>query len=256
MTDAKMLSVTIDKRPVMVPAGTTVLAAAKQLGIDIPTLCHHESLSPYASCRLCIVEMSIEKRGKTSRWIDASCAYPVENGLTVETDSPKVRRERKVIIEFLLSRAPDSEVLLRLAEKYGAVKGRFVALDKGESNCVLCGLCVRVCGERVGVGAIGTSRRGVHKKVLAPCGLGRATCVGCSACAWVCPTGAIKTTEGETATCIEKWDVDLKKRVCVDCGTGFAPEVYCKKVAEKVPVFHAVMDKCPECRRKVFQLLY
>ncbi len=256
MTDANLISLTIDKRSVLVAPGTTVLAAAKKLGIDIPTLCHHDALSQYASCRICIVEMSIEKRGKTSRWIDASCAYPVENGLTVETNSPKVQKERKIILEFLLSRAPHSDVLLRMAEKYGAVKDRFVAFDNGESNCVLCGLCVRVCTEQVGAQTIGTSRRGVHKKVVSPCGLGQATCIGCSACSWICPTGAIRTRENQSSTMVENWDAELRTRVCADCGASFAPEIYCNQVATKIPVSQAIMNKCPQCRRKVYQPLF
>ena len=256
MTEATTITITINDRQVQVAPGTTVLAAAQKLGIEIPTLCHHEALSPEASCRVCIVEMSVEKQGKTYRWIDASCAYPVEDGLRVETDSPRVRRERKVILEFMLSRAPGADALLRMAEKYGARKDRFVALDKGESNCILCGRCVRVCTERAGGGAIGTSRRGVHKKVLSPCGLGRKLCFGCFACSWICPTGAIKRTMGEETTAIENWGVDLTNRVCVECGTAFAPDALCEKVAAKVSLDPAVLNKCPECRRKALRHIY
>lgn len=251
-----MLSVTIDNKTIQVEPGTTVLQAATQLGIDIPTLCYHDALTLSASCRVCIVEMSIEKRGKISHWIDASCAYPVENGLIVETDSPKVRRERKVILEFLLSRAPESEVLLGMAEKYGAVKNRFESFDKGESGCILCGLCVRVCSEKVKSKTIGTSRRGVHKTIVSPCGLGQATCIGCSACSWICPTGVIKITEDQKLTHVKNWNAELKNRVCSECGNGFATEIYCNQIAEKVPVSLSVMNKCPECRRKVYRPLF
>lgn len=251
-----MLSVTINGLNISVQPGTTVLQAARQLNMDIPTLCHHEALALYASCRVCIVELSIEKRGKTHHWIDASCACPVEHGMMVETDSPKVRKERKVILEFLLSRAPDSEVLLAMAEKYGAQKGRFEALDKGASGCILCGLCVRACNDQVKVGAIGTSRRGVRKKIVSPLGLGQKICIGCTACASVCPTGAIKITEKKESTRFENWNAELKLRPCTECGKRFAPETQCGRIAGKVAVSEAILNRCPECRRKVFQPLY
>jgi bidirectional [NiFe] hydrogenase diaphorase subunit len=253
MTKANSIAMTIDGREVRVVPGTTVLSAARSLGIDIPTLCHHDALSKYASCRVCIVEMSIEKRGKTHRWIDASCAFPAEQGLRVETNSPKVVKERKVILEFLLSRSPGSAILLAMAGKYGAEPGRFEALDKGESGCILCGKCVRACAEQVKVGAIGTSRRGVRKKIVSPLGLGREICIGCSACASVCPVGAVKIAEEEGSVRYENWNARLELRMCSECGKGFAPEVYAKKIASKVAVSQSVLSRCPECRRKVFQ---
>ena len=151
----ELVKVTIDDQTIEVPKGTTLLHAAMKLDINIPTLCFHESLPPQGSCRVCVVEIT-DKTGKWT-WIDASCVYPVSEGLSVQTQSPNVIKHRRAIIELLLSRAPKSEVLLLLAEKYGANPTRYTAIDKGEANCILCQLCVRTCNEIVGAQAIGTA---------------------------------------------------------------------------------------------------
>ena len=94
----KKLSLTIDGRSVTVPEGATILEAAKELGIEIPTLCYHKALTPYGSCRICLVE--IENRGRSQ--LVASCAYPVVEGLVVKTDTVQVNDARKVVIELQL----------------------------------------------------------------------------------------------------------------------------------------------------------
>ncbi|MBW2635442.1 MAG: (2Fe-2S)-binding protein, partial [Deltaproteobacteria bacterium] len=105
----------------MASPGTTILAAAENAGIAIPTLCHHEKLEPFGGCRLCIVEVT--DRG----WIKlvVSCVYPVANNLIVRTRTQKVDRIRKTILELLLAHAPDSELLKELAIEYGADRDRF-----------------------------------------------------------------------------------------------------------------------------------
>jgi NADH dehydrogenase/NADH:ubiquinone oxidoreductase subunit G len=250
-----MIELTIDGKQVTVPKGSTVLQAAQKLGIDIPTLCHHDSLSGVGSCRVCIVEMSIEKRGRKYTWIDAACVCPVEAGLMIQTDSPKVRKERKIIIELLLSRAPDAPALKGLAKKYGAVK-RFETLDKGESNCILCGLCVRVCNDLMKTGGIGTAFRGIHKKVVTPFKVASDICTGCTACAFVCPTGAIKVAEDDAWVNVETWGAKVKMRRCASCGKPFAPENYIEIIKMKLKIDKSVFEKCPECRRKIFKIAY
>jgi NADH dehydrogenase/NADH:ubiquinone oxidoreductase subunit G len=235
-----------------VPKGTTVLKAAQKLGIYIPTLCYNEAASTYAACRICIVEMSIESRGKTYNWIDASCVYPVQDGLRVQTNSPKVRQERKLILELMLSKAPDAPVLNKLAKEYGADKNRFESIDKGESNCILCGLCVRVCDEMIQTSGIGTAYRGVHKKVLTPYKIARKICTGCAACSFVCPTGAIKVIDGDTFIKIDNWEAEIEKKKCVECGKPYAPAAYLEQIRRQVQLRDDIFDKCPACRRKMF----
>jgi bidirectional [NiFe] hydrogenase diaphorase subunit len=254
MSNNGMVTVEINGKKASVPEGTTVLQAARGLGIDIPTLCYHEALSMYAACRVCIVEMSIEKGGRKRTWIDASCVYPVQNGLIISTDSPKVKKERKLIIELLLSRAPESRVLNELADRYGAQKGRFESIDKGESNCILCGLCVRVCNEMIHSEGIGTAFRGINKKVVTPFKIAQDVCVGCAACAYVCPTGAIKVIENDRCVSIENWHAEVEIKLCRECGRPIGPKLYLEQIEREVPVKKEIFDLCPACRRKVFKV--
>ncbi len=162
----------------------TVLEAARQAGIHIPTLCHHPSLKPYGSCRLCTVQ--IVKNGR-KKFVTA-CNYPVEEGLVVITDSAEVAGIRKMILELLIARCPQEKRLLETAGEYGIFKPRFL---QGDKNCILCGLCYRICEELVGVAAINAQNRGVSRDVDTPYGELSEDCIACGACALVCPTKSI-----------------------------------------------------------------
>jgi len=118
------------------PEYFTILDAAKFLGLDIPTLCYDEGLSPGGNCRLCVVEIGKGERTK----LVTSCTYPVEEGLVVRTSSERVIKSRKMILELLIAQCPTSKVLQDLASKMGLNKVRF----KGKwENCINCGLCER-----------------------------------------------------------------------------------------------------------------
>jgi bidirectional [NiFe] hydrogenase diaphorase subunit len=247
---SKKVKLTIDGRETAVPASTTVLEAAAGLGIEIPTLCYHPALSPQGSCRVCIVELAEERNGRTRRWIDAACVCPVSEGLTVQTASPRIKRERRQIVELLLSRAPESEVLIDLARRTGAEKGKFLSPDKGSSNCILCGLCVRVCSELVGVGGIGMAFRGIHRQVVSPLGQAASVCVGCMACAYVCPTGAIESALKDGRLSIPTWSAELEMSLCSSCGRPVAPKAYLEKLKQDVNLREELLGLCPECRRK------
>jgi len=181
----------IDGKEVRAKEGTTILEAARSVGINIPTLCYHRALTPYGGCRLCIVEIF---RGRRSR-IVTSCVYPVEDGLVVKTKSDTVIRDRKMLIELMLARAPKAKAIQDLAKEYGVEKTRFKTEDP-ENLCILCGLCARVCEERIGVSAINFVGRGVGRKVQTPfqgtLDIDFDACIACGACAFVCPTEAIK----------------------------------------------------------------
>ena len=143
------MKITTDHRSVEAERGQTILQAAKGAGISIPTLCHHEGLSPYGSCRLCIVE--IARRGKTR--MVTSCNYPLEEGLEVQTHSQKVMKHRKMLLELLLARSPEVKVIQKMAGQMGIEKPRSPVENK---DCILCGLCIRICEEKMGVSAITT----------------------------------------------------------------------------------------------------
>ena len=106
-----MVKLTINDKLVEVPEGTTILQAARQEGIKIPTLCYYEAVKPYGGCRLCVVEVTAGPR--TS--LTASCSYPVAEGIKVQTDTPKVLRARRLVIDLLWSRSPDLPILRSIA---------------------------------------------------------------------------------------------------------------------------------------------
>jgi bidirectional [NiFe] hydrogenase diaphorase subunit len=183
-----MVTFKINGREVEAQPDWTVLEAAREKGIHIPTLCYHEAVGPSGACRLCVVEI-IE--GNWSKVV-ISCMYPVKEGITVLTDSDRVKNVRRWILEMLLAECPASKEIQDLAAEYGVTTTRFVSKNP-EEQCMLCGLCVRVCREVVGVSAISTVGRGVHKVIGTPFGRASEDCVACGSCVTVCPTGAMKT---------------------------------------------------------------
>ncbi|GAH46639.1 unnamed protein product, partial [marine sediment metagenome] len=158
-----MVTLTIDGREIQVEAGKTILEIARENNIYIPALCYHEEVAPYGACRLCMVE--IVSRGREN--LVTSCLYPTEEGLVVRTDSPRVMAVRRLIIELLLARCPDSEVIRDLAHRLGVDKTSF-KLEEGNHKCILCALCTRVCQEVVGVSAISLVNRGVDRQMTTP----------------------------------------------------------------------------------------
>lgn len=181
-----MVSIVLDGKKIDVEEGTTILKVARDIGIDIPTLCYHEMIKPYNACRLCIVEVT--SNGRTT--ITASCSTEVEDGMVVKTDSLSVINVRKMVAELLLARAPSVEKIREIAAKLGIEESRFV--EEKEQRCILCGLCVRACEEIVGVNAISFINRGTEREVSTPFKVESDVCIGCGACEYFCPTEAIK----------------------------------------------------------------
>ncbi|HUK85701.1 MAG TPA: Coenzyme F420 hydrogenase/dehydrogenase, beta subunit C-terminal domain [Candidatus Acidoferrum sp.] len=185
----KKITLKIDGQEVTASEGSTILDAAKGIGINIPTLCYHKALSPFGSCRLCSVEI-VDKRGRSR--IVTSCNYPVEEGLVVYTKSEKTIKVRKLLLDLLLARTPNVQKIKDLAHEYGIEKSSFWTADENE-DCVLCGLCTRVCDELVGVNAIDFANRGVEREVSTPYHTFSNDCIGCGACAMICPTKSKRT---------------------------------------------------------------
>jgi heterodisulfide reductase subunit A-like polyferredoxin len=183
-----MVTLTIDDRTVEVKEGTTVLQAAELLGIEIPTLCHHKSLVPYGACRLCLVELE----DSPGSGLQASCLTRVREGMVVKTTTDKVLRTRKLMMELLLARCPEVERVKELAAKMGLEDTRF---PKKYEDCLLCGLCVRVCQERMHVGAVSFVNRGINKKIGPPYDRQSAVCRACGACEVICPANRVDLSE-------------------------------------------------------------
>ena len=182
MTEIRMK---IDGKEVRATEGTTVLEAARGVGIRIPTLCHHDDLQPYGGCRLCVVEA--ETPGRKS--IVASCVHPVEDGLVITTRSDKIDRIRRSILELLLAHAPDAPPLQGLAREYGADKDKF---EQEASFCVHCGLCVRYCAEIKQKHAVGFIDRGIRKEISFLPEIAATECNDCKECFPLCPTSYLQ----------------------------------------------------------------
>jgi len=168
-----MINLKIDDKSVSVERGATILEAAQKIGITIPTLCYHKDLTPYGACRLCMVEIfrnpkseirnpKSEIRNSQFGRLVASCAYPVEEGLEVQTKSPKATKIRKLMTELLLPLIPYNKLLKKLAQEYGIKETRF---NKKMDACILCGLCVRYSSDVKKQDAVGFVGRGVERHI-------------------------------------------------------------------------------------------
>lgn len=205
-----MVELTINDIKVKAEEGMTILDAAKSVGIHIPTLCHMKDLFPTGACRICVVEVD------GMRGLSPSCAYPVTQGMKVQTNSPRVRLARKTIIELLVENHPqDCLICVRnkncelqdLSEKYSIREHRYVgekkehaidissaSMERDPAKCILCGRCVRTCGEIQKIGAIDFTNRGFRSNVTTPYnkGLNVSDCILCGQCILVCPTAALR----------------------------------------------------------------
>lgn len=205
-----MVELTINNIKVKAEEGMTVLEAAKSVGIHVPTLCHMKDLFPTGACRICVVEV------EGQRTLLPSCAFPVYDGMVVDTNSQRVRRARKTIVELLVENHPqDCLVCVRnkncelqdLSEKYGLREHRYsgeykkhaidissTSIERDPAKCILCGRCARTCNEIQKVGAIDFSNRGFRSNVTTPFnkGLSVSDCILCGQCILVCPTAALR----------------------------------------------------------------
>jgi len=235
------VSLTIDGKPVQVPAGTTLLLAAKANGIDIPTLCYHPELKPEGHCRLCVVEIGAAPR---TRLVN-SCTYPAEPGLVVQTASAKVLASRRMVLELLMAQAPAAEVIKQMAAELGVYETRFKKGDPA-ARCILCGQCVRTCREVVGVSAISMVFRTPKKRVATAFKEESEACIGCGSCVFVCPTNTIAYTEADGIRTV--WGRKFELQPCVKCGNYIAPkaqlEHWAKLTGDPVESFYV----CKDCR--------
>lgn len=243
-TVTQMLSLTIDGEIVEVPAGTTLYNAAKQVGTELPVLCHDPKFDPVAVCRMCVVEV------EGARVLQAACIRQAEAGMVVHTQSDKVKRSRRTLVELLMSdyRQPAAsagqgtvhgytgkpDLLLELAQREGMTAPRFPArpfdngfdlsskvIEVNHNACILCDRCIRACDDIQNNEVIGRGGKGYLSRIVfdhdQP--MGESTCVSCGECMAACPTGAL-TDKPLTLTVLDETLLKKVDSLCPYCGVG------------------------------------
>jgi len=237
LRERRMIEITIDGQPVAVPEGSTILEAARKLGIDTPTLCFLESLTPVNVCRVCVVEM------EGSRTLVPACSRKVEPKMAIKTDSERVRLSRRMVLEFLASSVDVSTApqFAGYMERYDAEPERFgrnaatveqpVKIDndlyvRDYSKCILCYKCVEACGvDAQNTFAIAVSGRGFSASIATEfqVPLPESACVYCGNCIGVCPTGALMFKSEYDMRQAGTWDETRQEQtttICPYCGVG------------------------------------
>ena len=239
-----MVLVTIDSKEYEAAPDKTVFEVCKKNNIFIPTLCHHPSIAPYSSCRLCIVEVT--QKGWTK--LTASCSLPVKEGMVIATNSPRVQSGRKILMELYLARCPTSEQIKELASKLGVQKTRFKTYTDPENKCILCGLCVRVCDEVMKVKALGFAHRGAKREIAVPFQEFSHVCMTCGACAFVCPTQCInlsKLSPNKPEPLTSDFDAGMAQRGAIY--TQFPQAIPNVPVIDKEACMYALNGTCKSC---------
>ena len=239
-----MVTLKIDGKIIQAREGTMVLEAARQMNINIPAICHHEAVEPWGGCRLCLVEITHDDWGGWSGLV-TSCLYPVEEGLIVTTASPKVIETRKTIIDLLLARYPGSPRIQELAREYGIEKTSYVP-DVGRDNCILCGLCVRLCAG-MGMAAISTAGRGAAKEISTPLQEAPEDCIGCGVCHKNCPTMNIPMQDKNGVRTI--WNRKFELIRCSACGKTHITREHAEYLCEHQDLPPEYFETCDQCKR-------
>jgi formate dehydrogenase major subunit len=237
----EVANLTINGRSVSAPIGSTILQAAQNAGIDIPTLCDHPAVTPIGACRMCLVEV------EGQRTLVTACTFPIAEGMIVQTESPQVVNARKLVLELLFSErnhvCPSCESsgsceLQDLGYRFGIDHWKYSTIIKrfpvdgshkyllfDHNRCVLCGRCERGCGELVANHTLGLRNRGsesmIHCDAMLP--WGSSTCISCGTCLQVCPTGAI--SDKRSAFMGRDAETEHIKSTCSQCSVGCGIEI-------------------------------
>jgi len=240
-----MPTLTIDGKTVRAPEGATILQAARSAGIHIPTLCHHEGLEPWGGCRLCVVDVTKPSWGGWCKMV-VSCMYEAEEGILVMTDTARVRETRKVVLDLLLARCPETPLIRELAREYGVGQTSYVP-NPEPTDCILCGLCTRVC-DHIGVSAISSVNRGAGREIAPPFHEAPPDCIGCLACAEVCPTNCIPYETSDSRRSIWKKEFEMVR--CPSCGRAHITVDQARHFAGRNGVPEEYFHTCDACKRR------
>ena len=238
-----MMEIIIDGQAYEAEEGQTALQAARENNVSIPTLCYHPALKPSGACKLCAVEVTGRTGGRQIAML--SCILRVKDGLEIKTSGPIVDAARAKAFKKLLNMAPQSDRLRRMAMAYG------VDLGPPPDGCVRCRLCVRVCKEIVGAGALKmTKLDGVGFVVPEP-----DRCIGCGTCANICPTDAIRVEDHENVRTVSIRDELIGKHPlerCEGCGRWFATTRFIDFIERRTAPHPHVKEThayCPTCAK-------
>jgi NADH dehydrogenase/NADH:ubiquinone oxidoreductase subunit G len=174
-----------------------------------------------------------------------ACNHPVKDGLVVVTDSPRVVETRTVVVDLLLARCPDTPLIQEMAADYGVERSSFVPRAEAD-DCILCGLCTRVC-DHIGVSAIASVNRGWGREIAPPFHQAPPACIGCLACAEVCPTDCIPFTTGAAKRSI--WGKDFQMLRCSGCGRAHITVAQADHWATLKDVPRSYFETCDVCKR-------
>jgi len=238
-----MVTITIDDRQYQAEEGSSVLETARSNDIPIPTLCYHPSLRPSGSCRLCAVEVPGRSRGRRVTML--ACVLKVKDGLVIKTKSDAVNRARARAFRNLRQMAPQAKNIIALAKSYG--------IDPGppSDGCIRCRLCVRVCKEIVGPGALKMEKRGGMNYVVPIEGL----CIGCGTCANICPTHVILVQDQDDVRTISIRDEVVGRHPlerCEGCGKQYATPKFLNHIHKRTASHTEIKTPhryCPTCAK-------
>jgi NADH dehydrogenase/NADH:ubiquinone oxidoreductase subunit G len=240
-----MPTLEIDGRKVTVDEGAYILEAATRAGVPIPTLCAFDGLEPWGGCRLCVVDMW--RPGWDHDWFKmvTACNHPAEDGITVFTDTERVLETRRVVLDLLLARCPDTPLIQRLAAEHGIDQTSYLR-NPEPTTCILCGLCTRVC-DHIGVSAIASVDRGAGREIAPPFHEPPPDCIGCLACAEICPTDHIPFTSSNVRR--EIWGREFEMLRCSGCGRAHITVAQADYWAGRNGVPRSYFETCDRCKR-------
>ncbi len=270
----KIINLQVDDKSVSIKEGSTILQAAELAGIPIPTLCHHPILSNVGACRLCVVEV------EGARTLVPACAYPVAENMKVKTNTERVKKARKLVIDLLLSAHPldcltceknGNCELQKYAYEFGIEKSSFdgekynFPIDQSNpfivrdyNKCILCGRCIRICDEIQGNNVVDFAYRGFKTIVSTAFNkkLTEANCAFCGQCISVCPVGAL--TEKNSRWKGREWELKKVTTICSYCGVGCQIDLNVKdnKIIKVTPSASNTVNNISLCAKGKFGFEY